>query len=204
MAPQGSSTLSTRSLKSTPTQTRIPARAPMMTDEVGDTKAHEAVIATSPASIPLQAMVMSGFPKRKYQNTIALAAPATAARLVLTAITEMRRSVAASVEPGLNPIQPNKRMKVPVTTNARLCAGNGLGLPSGPYFPRRGPRMMASAIEQKPPTAWATEDPAKSTQAWPRFIVKPRCDQQTAPQLQPANVGERNPAQKRWHARKDQ
>src|SRR5260370_29893097 len=62
MAPQGSSTLITRSLKRTPTQTRIPATAPMMTEEVGDTKAQEAVIATSPASIPLQAIVISGFP----------------------------------------------------------------------------------------------------------------------------------------------
>src|SRR6202140_5847506 len=120
MAPQGSSTLITRSLKKTPQQTRIPASTQMTTEEVGDTKAHGAVIATSPASIPLQAMVISGFPKRQYQNTIAVAAPATAARFVFTAITEMRRSVAPSVEPGLNPIQPNKRMKVPVTTNTRL------------------------------------------------------------------------------------
>src|SRR6266550_6140204 len=100
MAPQGSSTLITRSLKRTPAQTRTPAMAPIMTDEVGETKAQDAVIATRPASIPLQAMVISGFPKRRYQNTIAVAAPATAARLVLTAITEIRRSVAASVEPG--------------------------------------------------------------------------------------------------------
>ena len=93
-----------------------PASTPMMTAEVGETNAQGAVIATSPASMPLQAMVMSGLPKSEYQSSMAAAEPATAARLVLTATTAMRRSVAPSVEPGLKPIQPNSRMNVPVTT----------------------------------------------------------------------------------------
>src|SRR5262245_13311887 len=163
IAPQGSSILVTRSLKRTPTQTKIPAKMPINTAELGDTKAQGAVIATNPASMPLQAMVISGLPNRRYQKVIAAAEPAIAARFVFTATTEMRRSVEPSVEPGLKPIQPNKRIKVPVTTNAMLCAGNGLGLPSRPYFPRRGPRITASAMAQNPPTAWTTVDPAKST-----------------------------------------
>jgi hypothetical protein len=81
-------------------QTTIPAAMPMTTAEVGETKAQGAVIATRPASIPLQAMVISGLPNIEYQTNIAVAAPATAARLVLIAMTEMRRSVAPSVEPG--------------------------------------------------------------------------------------------------------
>ena len=68
---------------------------------------------------------MSGFPNIKYHRNIAAAAPATADRFVFTAITEMRRSLAPKVEPGLKPIHPNRRMKVPVTTNTRLCAGKG-------------------------------------------------------------------------------
>src|SRR5580698_5285601 len=116
MAPQGSSILVTRSLNSTPRQTRIPASTPITTAEVGDTKAQGAVIATRPASIPLHAMVTSGLPNIKYQTSMAAAEPATAARFVFTATTEMRRSVAPSVEPGLNPIQPKSRMNVPVTT----------------------------------------------------------------------------------------
>src|SRR5450755_111250 len=124
IAPQGSSILVTRSLNSTPPQTRAPASTPITIADVGDTKAQGAVIATSPASMPLQAMVTSGLPNMKYHNSMAVADPATAARLVLMATTEMRRSVAPRVEPGLNPIQPNKRMKVPVTTYTRLCAGN--------------------------------------------------------------------------------
>ena len=113
--------------------------------------------------MPLHAIEMSGLPNMKYQNSIAVADPATAARFVLMAITEIRRSVAPSVEPGLKPIQPKSRMNVPVTTNTMLCAGNAIGLPSRPYLPRRGPRMTASAMAQKPPTAWTTVEPAKST-----------------------------------------
>src|SRR6185369_6487385 len=94
IAPQGSSILVTRSLNSTPKQTRIPARTPIITDDVGVTNAHGAVIATNPASMPLQAMVTSGLPKSQYQTSIAVAEPATAARLVFTATTAMRRSVA--------------------------------------------------------------------------------------------------------------
>ena len=99
----------TRSLKRTPRQTTTPARMPMMTAELALTKAQGAVIATRPASMPLHAMEMSGLPKRKYQNVIAATEPAHAARLVFTAITEMRGSVAPRVEPGLKPIQPKRR-----------------------------------------------------------------------------------------------
>src|SRR5207245_1284294 len=101
-----SSTFSTLSLNSTPTQTTTPAINPVMIAAGALMKAHGAVTATSPASIPLHAMEMSGFPNLKYQKHIAEAAPAIAARFVLIATTEMRRSVAPRVEPGLNPIQP--------------------------------------------------------------------------------------------------
>src|SRR6202041_704272 len=163
IAPQGSSILSVRSLKRTPAQTNSPARMPITVADVGDTNAHGAVIATKPASIPLHAMVTSGLPNMKYQTSMATAEPATAARLVFTATTEMRRSVAPSVEPGLNPIQPKSRMNVPVTTYTMLCAGNARGLPSGPYLPSRGPNITDSAMAQNPPTPCTTLDPAKST-----------------------------------------
>src|SRR5580765_2566793 len=106
IAPHGSSTFKTRSLKSTPRQTTVPAITPIMTELTAVTNAQDAVIATSPASIPLQAMEMSGLPNIMYQTTSAAAEPAHAAKFVLTAIDEIRKSVAASVEPGLKPIQP--------------------------------------------------------------------------------------------------
>src|SRR4249920_1452205 len=82
-APHGSSTFRMRSFSSTPPQTSTPAITPITTADVGETNAHGAVMATSPASMPLQAMVMSGLPNMKYQNTRADADPATAARFVL-------------------------------------------------------------------------------------------------------------------------
>src|SRR5438552_7509722 len=82
IAPQGSSILSTRLFKRTPRETMIPATIPIMTAEVGDTNAHGAVIATSPASIPLHAIVMSGFPNLSHQKNIAAADPKIAARFV--------------------------------------------------------------------------------------------------------------------------
>ena len=59
---------------------------PMMTEEFALTNAHGAVIATSPASMPLHAIEMSGFLNIMAQTTIAVAAPAHAARFVFTAI----------------------------------------------------------------------------------------------------------------------
>src|ERR1700686_5194320 len=106
IAPHGSSIFRTRSLNRTPPQTSSPASAPMITEAVGPTKAQGAVIATNPANMPLHAIVISGLPNIMYHTSIAVAEPATAERFVLTATTEMRRSVAASVDPGLNPIQP--------------------------------------------------------------------------------------------------
>src|SRR5262245_27963188 len=134
----------------------------MITAELALTNAHGAVMATRPASMPLQAIETSGFPNVRAQNTIADAEPATAARFVFTAIDEIRRSVAPSVEPGLNPIHPNRRTNVPVTTNGMLCAGNARGFPSGPYFAVRGPSTIASAMAANPPTACTTVEPAKS------------------------------------------
>ena len=55
--------------------TTTPANTPITTAELGDTKAQGAVIATRPASIPLQAMVTSGLPNMKYQSSRAVAEP---------------------------------------------------------------------------------------------------------------------------------
>src|SRR5215475_13080492 len=167
----------------------MPARIPMTTAEFGLTNAQGAVMATSPASIPLQAIEISGLPNMKYQKISAVAEAETAARFVFTAMTETRRSDDPRVEPGLNPIQPNNRMKVPITTKAILCAGKGRGFPSGPYLPRRGPRITASAIAVNPPTAWTTVEPAKSTYPWPQFMVAPNCESQPPPQTQQPKIG---------------
>ena len=96
-------------------------------------------------------------------NAIAATAPKTEAVAVFSMMTAMRRSVEPSVEPGLNPIQPNRRMKVPVTTKGMLCPGMALGEPSLLNLPIREPNKMASASAHQPPVPWTTPDPAKST-----------------------------------------
>src|SRR5438105_530823 len=68
-APHGSSTFSTRSFSRTPPHTIAPASRPIMMEAGADTKAHGAVMATNPASIPLHAIVTSGLPKSMYHTT---------------------------------------------------------------------------------------------------------------------------------------
>src|SRR5450432_2514624 len=89
MAPHGSSTLATLSKNSTLQHTSMPATIPMTTDAQGATNAHGAVIATSPASMPLQVIEMSGLPHFQFVQHIAMIAPAHAASSVFTATMPM-------------------------------------------------------------------------------------------------------------------
>src|SRR5437764_15326263 len=123
-----------------------PATLPITTAAHGATDAQGAVMATQPASIPLQPIEMSGFPHFQFVHAIAAAAPKHAASSVFTATTEILRSVAPRVEPGLNPIQPNSRMNVPVTTYPRLCPGIASAVTSSLNFPARDPTPMARPV----------------------------------------------------------
>src|SRR5215470_18044634 len=101
MAPHGSSTRAFLSKNSTLQQTNMPAMMPMTTEAQGATNAHGAVIATSPASMPLQVIEISGLPHFQFVQHMAITAPAHAASSVFTATMPMRRSVAPKVDPGL-------------------------------------------------------------------------------------------------------
>ena len=89
---------------------------PMSVAAHGAMNAQGAVTATSPASIPLHVMEMSGLPHLAFVQAIAATAPAEADNSVFTAMSAMRRSVAPNVEPGLKPIQPKVSTSVPITT----------------------------------------------------------------------------------------
>ncbi len=93
--------------------------APMLS-----TNAQGAVIATSPASMPLHIIDGSGRRLSIFRKHIAPNAPVKLDNIVLTKIEEIRRSVPESVEPGLKPNQPNARMNVPMTTIGMLWPGN--------------------------------------------------------------------------------
>ena len=113
MAPTGSSTFIRRSMKYTASMTSTPAIAPITAAIAGVTKAHGAVIATSPASMPLAIIPGSGLPVRRVIQSMAMIAPNAAAIAVLVATVANCTSVAANVDAALKPNQPNSRMNVP-------------------------------------------------------------------------------------------
>ena len=53
------------------------------------------------------------------------------------------------------------------------CPASVRGLPSAPYLPIRGPSTSAPARPAKPPMAWTTPEPAKSTYPCPRCALVP-------------------------------
>ena len=184
MAPTGSSIFSTPSMNSTETQTRTPEMSPIRTDDGALTKAHGAVIATRPASNPFAIMLGSGFPNFTIMKIMAVRAPPAEASMVLVATTAMRRSVPASVEPGLKPNQPKARMNVPAMAIGMWWPGIATGLPSFVNLPSRGPSTIAPARAATPPTMCTTDEPAKSTCPWPSPKFTPRSASQPPPQTQ--------------------
>ena len=95
------------------TTTRTPAITPMTAAIAGSTKAHGAVMATSPASMPLAIIPGSGFPVRHVVYSMAAMAPKAAAMAVFVATVANWMSVAANVDAALKPNQPKNRMNVP-------------------------------------------------------------------------------------------
>ena len=119
-----------------------PAMRPITAAAQGCTNAHGAVIATRPASMPLAIIPGSGLSLDAHcTQNIATTAPNAPAIAVLTATTANRLSVAESVDAALKPNHPNSRMNVPSIAIGMWCAASTRGLPSGPYFPIRGPRI---------------------------------------------------------------
>src|SRR5712691_8511209 len=183
IAPTGSS-MPRLSKKKTDITTRKPATAPIIAAPMGLTKAQGAVIATRPASIPLQHIVVSGLRPFSMSVTMADTDPIQPASMVFTTMKLMRKSVPASVEPGLKPNQPKARIKVPRTTMGTLCPGMASGLPCESYFPIRAPRTMAPANPMTPPIPCTTPEPAKSTAPCPRPQLTPPWASQPPPQTQ--------------------
>jgi len=92
----------------------------------------------------------------------AVTAPAAAARLVVTTTSAKWRLVALRVEPGLNPNQPNQRMKTPSWESGMLWPGIAFGFLFRSYLPIRGPSRSRPANPAVAPVRWTTVEPAKS------------------------------------------
>src|SRR5262252_1023943 len=95
-----------RSNQITLVATSRPPIIPIRTAAEGLTNAHGAVIETRPPSSPLQVMPTSGLRDRYQTAPSAATAPDAEASMVFAATRAMRASVAASVEPALNPNHP--------------------------------------------------------------------------------------------------
>src|SRR5262245_41971792 len=112
--------------------------------------------------------------------------------MVLTA-TEAARNPPlpdiASVDPGLNPNQPNARMKQPHSTQVMSWPGIAFGFPSREYLPIRGPTIKPAASAVMPPTECTTPEPAKSAYPCPRPKFPPGIASQPPPQAQFAEIG---------------
>ena len=94
----------------------------MNSDAEGETTEQGAVMPTSPANAPFNAMVKSGFPHHTQAVNIAAIAPALGARVVFIAtLATTSGSSKPRVEPALNPNHPNQRIKTPMPTNGILC-----------------------------------------------------------------------------------
>ena len=76
---------------------------------------------------------------------------------------------ALSVEPGLNPYQPNQRNRPPQTAIVRSCGSIGPPPSRLNRRPSLGPRQMPPANAIQPPIEWTTVEPAKSWKFMPKF-----------------------------------
>ena len=139
------------SMKNTAAHTSTPATPPISTAEGAVTNAHGAVMATSPARAPFAIIDGSGLSYLSHMYNIAVMLPAAPASMVLVAITPMRRSDPAKVEPALKPNHPKARMNVPINAIGMLWPGIALTVPSALYFPRRGPSNAAETNAMTPP-----------------------------------------------------
>src|SRR5262245_9646547 len=81
-------------------------------------------------------------------------------------------SIALKVEPGLNPYQPNQRIKPPTTAMVRSCGSMGPPPSRLNLRPNLGPSQIPPARAIQPPIECTTVEPAKSWKFIPRFARK--------------------------------
>src|SRR5205085_10080317 len=111
-----------------------------------------------------------------YTQNIATIPAAHAANVVFAATRPIpAKSSADSVDPGLNPYQPNQRITVPIAPRFRSCGGRGPPPSRLNFRPSRGPSTMAPASAMNPPTVWTTVAPAQSRKTAPFVELLREC-----------------------------
>src|SRR3954454_8108178 len=108
----------------------MPAAMPMNIDPTGPTKPEAGVIATSPATAPVQMPTTVGLP-RFIHSTIIQVKPANAVAMWVTSIAIPACNPAVTADPALNPNQPTHSIEAPMNVRTILWGGTAsLRLPS--------------------------------------------------------------------------
>lgn len=139
--------------------------APIPTLITGLAASHPAVIPTSPDKNPLHVLPTDCVPFIHYAKKKAVNPPTAQDIHVFTAaicMVTLFTPVAPSVDPLLNPNQPNHNIKLPSAITPELCGLNSSTL-SGSNLPIRAPSTTAPTRPHVPPTRCTTPEPAKST-----------------------------------------
>src|SRR5215831_996218 len=96
----------------------------MMIAAIGVTNPEAGVIATRPATAPIEAPSTLGFPLCS-QLIVSQVSAAIAAAVFVTTNAETARPLAASAEPALKPNQPNHSSAAPSTVIVASCGSIG-------------------------------------------------------------------------------
>src|SRR5262245_2012951 len=139
----------------------MPAAAPMATDPTGPTKPEAGVMATRPATAPVQIPMTVGLPRNIHSTSIQVK-PAVAVAMWVTSMAMPACRPADTAEPALKPNQPTHNIEAPMKVNTMLCAGpESLRLPSTRQAIRPAtPELTCTTV---PPAKSSTlNQPAKS------------------------------------------
>src|SRR5438093_8627113 len=137
----------------------------MMIAASGVTKPEAGVIATSPATQPIEAPSTLGLPLCS-QLIVSQVSAAIAAAVLVTTKAETASPFAASAEPALKPNQPNQSSAAPRTVIVASCGSIGSS-----SRPTRLPMIIAATRAENPDEMCTTVPPAKSSA--PRLCSQP-------------------------------
>ena len=124
----------------------------MTTEPIGPTKPDAGVMATRPATAPVQMPITVGLPRIIHSTTIQVKA-ATAAAMCVTSMAMPACMPALTAEPALKPNQPTHSSEAPMKVSTMLCPGP---------VSLRLPRTRHAISPATPELMCTTVPPAKS------------------------------------------
>src|SRR5438067_1724480 len=131
----------------------MPAATPIASEPTGPTKPDAGVIATRPATAPVQMPMTVGLPRTAHSTNIQVSA-ATAVAICVTVIAMPATTLLATAEPALKPNQPTHNSEAPMKVSTMLCPGP---------VSLRLPRHSAAIRPAVPELTCTTVPPAKSS-----------------------------------------